>query len=69
MENQAPNNKGSKRFLNYDELAELLGVRRNWLEQAVFHKRIPYVKIGRLVRFEKDAIEEWIRRQRVKMAS
>lgn len=43
-----------------DEISQQLGVKRSWLRSQVFKKTIPFVKIGRHVRFDPMAIERWI---------
>lgn len=43
-------------------LAKLLGVSKSWVYQAVEAGRIPTVRIGALVRFDRRAIEEWMQR-------
>ena len=51
----------SGRLLTAEEAAELLGVKRSWIMDAARHDRIPYVKIGRYVRIDEDALRDWIR--------
>lgn len=47
-------------LLNINELSNLLNVKESWVRSAVFRKKIPYIKVGRLIRFDKNVIEEWI---------
>jgi excisionase family DNA binding protein len=42
------------------ELAKKLEVKESTVRSWVFKKEIPYVKIGRLVRFRKSAILDWL---------
>ena len=54
-------------LLDYDEAAELLGVRRGTLDAWVSQKRVPYIRFsGRCVRFDADELEAWIESHRVK---
>lgn len=50
-----------KEFLTVENLCELLQVSRvtvyRWREQGM-----PYIKIGRNIRFEKEKVLEWIRK-------
>ena len=55
-----------KRFLGVKELATYLGVKVNTIYSWVFQKKIPYVKIGRCVKFDIKKIEEWIKEREVK---
>ena len=41
-------------------VAERLGVSERFVRRLVFERRIPYVKVGRLVRFDPAAVEQWI---------
>lgn len=50
----------TKRFLNADQLSELLGVRKDTLYRFVSQRRIPHIKIGRRTRFNPEKIMEWI---------
>jgi len=55
-----------KRFVGIKELAKYLDVTVDTLYVWVCHKRIPYVKIGRLVKFDLQKIERWIKEREVK---
>ena len=41
-------------------VATRLGVSERFVRRLVFERRIPYVKVGRLIRFDADAVEAWI---------
>ena len=56
-----------KRFLGLQEVSEYLGVTRGTLYVWVCHKRIPYLKMGRLVKFDLQEIEAWLKDKRVKI--
>ena len=47
-------------LLTVPEVATLLRVRVSTVRSWVLHKRIPYVKCGRIL-FERVAIEQWIK--------
>lgn len=49
------------RLLNVNEVAEVLGVNVRHVRRLVFESRIPYLKWGRLVRFDPREIERWLR--------
>jgi len=49
-----------RRLININELAELTGLSVHTLYTWVSMKRIPYVKIGRLTKFDLKVIEGWI---------
>ena len=50
------------RLLNVTEVAEVLGVNVRHVRRLVFESRIPYLKWGRLVRFDPREIDDWLRR-------
>jgi excisionase family DNA binding protein len=56
-----------KRFLGLEELSQYLGLAKGTLYIWVCHKQIPYLKIGRLVKFDLHEIEVWLKEKRVKM--
>lgn len=49
------------RLLNINEVSEVLGVNVRHVRRLVFEHRIPYLKWGRLVRFDPREIERWLR--------
>lgn len=49
------------RLLNINEVADVLGVNVRHVRRLVFENRIPYLKWGRLVRFDPCEIERWLR--------
>ncbi len=54
-----------KRFLGIDECSEFLGVTKGTLYVWVCHRKIPYTKVGRLVKFDLRIIEEWLKENSV----
>lgn len=48
-------------LLDADAVALMLGMSKDWIYSEVRAGRIPHVKLGRYVRFRRDAIEDWIR--------
>jgi excisionase family DNA binding protein len=48
------------KLLKTDEAAELLSIKPWTLRSWVSEGRIPFVKLGRLVRFNEKRLEEWI---------
>ena len=49
-----------RRLIDVNELAELTGLSVHTLYTWVSQKRIPYLKVGRLTKFDLKVIEEWI---------
>ena len=52
-------------LLTADEVAERLRTTARFVRRLVAERRIEYVKVGRLVRFEPRALAEYIERNRV----
>lgn len=40
--------------------ASYLSVTERWVRRAVDERRIPYIKLGRLLRFDPDALDAWV---------
>jgi excisionase family DNA binding protein len=47
-------------LLDVEGLARRLGVSVRFVRRLVEERRIPYVKVGRFVRFDPVAVERWI---------
>ena len=50
----------SRRLLSIGQLSQQLGVSVKTLYGWVYLRQIPYVKMGRLVKFDSRDIEKWI---------
>lgn len=54
-------------LLTPDQLCEWLQVPKSWLYMRTMEKgtdSLPRLKIGKFLRFEKPAVEAWLKRQR-----
>lgn len=49
-------------LLSKQETAALIGVSARTIEKYVSFRRIPFVKVGRLVKFSPKSLEAWIKR-------
>ena len=47
-------------LLTMDELAERLGVTHRYVHHLVAERRVPYLRIGRLVRFDQGETAAWL---------
>jgi excisionase family DNA binding protein len=54
-----------RRLVDIRVLADYLGISPDTGYTMVSQRRIPYVKIGRLLRFDLKAIDEWISKNSV----
>ena len=48
------------RLLTVDEVAERLGVTKDWVWAQARAGRIPHVRLGRYRRFREEAIDAWL---------
>jgi len=53
-------NKVKQRLVDVRELSNYLGISLNTLYSWVSQRRIPFVKCGRLTKFDVQKIEKWI---------
>ena len=56
-----------KRFLDIPEIAQYLGIKKGTAYVWVCHKKIPYIKVGRLIRFDLRKIEKWLEEKSVEV--
>ena len=54
----SPTNR--RRFLSTDEAADYTGLSRHTLYTMVSQRRIPFVKMGRLTKFDVRLLDQWI---------
>lgn len=53
------------RLMNVDELAHYLKLDKQTIYNWLHKKKISGIKVGRVWRFDKEAIDEWLRSRRV----
>jgi len=49
------------RWLSVDEICSYLGIKRDTIYKWINEKKMPAQKIGRLWKFKKDEVDEWVR--------
>ena len=49
------------RWLSVDEIAAYLGVKRDTVYKWIDRKHMPAHKVGRLWKFRKDEVDQWVR--------
>lgn len=54
------------RLLVADEVARLLSVPVSWVREATRAGRLPHVRLGRYVRYERAALTAWLGDQRAR---
>lgn len=53
-------------LLTIKETCDFLRIKASRLRTAIFRKEIPYLKIGRLIRFDQTDLESWLTSQKTK---
>jgi excisionase family DNA binding protein len=51
-------------LLTIDQLAQRLGTSARHVRRLVAERRVPYIKVGKFVRFDPDDIAGWLDRAR-----
>ena len=54
-----------RKLVGIKELAEYLGIKTDTLYSWIYQRKIPYVKVGRLVKFDSIQIDEWLSKNSV----
>ncbi|MCK5344731.1 MAG: helix-turn-helix domain-containing protein [Candidatus Heimdallarchaeota archaeon] len=49
------------RWLSVDEIGEYLGIKRDTVYKWISEKKMPAHRVGRLWKFKKDDVDEWIK--------
>ena len=47
-------------LMTIQQVADLLGLSMHTLYKMVNQRRIPHVKVGRLLRFDREKLDEWL---------
>jgi excisionase family DNA binding protein len=55
-----PNTRPSEPLIGIAEVAELLGVEVRHVRRLVYERRIPFIKWGHLLRFDRADLTAWI---------
>lgn len=56
------------RLLTIDQLAEQLGITTRHVRRLIAERRVPYLKVGKLARFDPAEIAGWLDGRRVTCA-
>ncbi len=54
------------RWLSVDEIAAYLGIKRDTVYKWIADKQMPDHKVGRLWKFRKEEVDEWVKSGRAK---
>lgn len=56
-----------KRYINPVELSQYLGISKETVRSWTWQRKIPWHKVGRLVKFDLREIDSWMQENRVEM--
>lgn len=57
--------KKIEKLLDIIEISQLIGISPSTIYKMTHKKRIPFVKVGRLVKFEPSKIMEWLEKNSI----
>lgn len=55
----------TQRYLDVAGAGAYLALSTSYLSKLVSRRRIPFIKLGRLVRFDRNALDKWASRRQV----
>ena len=55
--------KNQKELMGTNEASEFLGIRKNTLYEWVVQRKVPFIKVGKLLKFKKADLEGWLKRR------
>ena len=61
----APSLGAAATMLTIPQVAGRLGINVRYVRRLVAERRIPFYKVGYLIRFDADELEDWLRATRV----
>lgn len=53
-------NQGAPNLMNIQQAAEYLGLSVGTLYQWRCQRKVPYIKVGRKLKFKKDQLDQWL---------
>ncbi len=54
------------RLMNAEEAAKFLGIKKSTVYAWVAQRRLPYIKVGRLLKFRPRALERWLKEREIR---
>ena len=66
MQNQLDNAPGTAPLLGIRQLAIQIGYSEVGIRKMVDERRIPYIRVGKLIKFDQKVIAEWLAKRTVK---
>ena len=57
---QTDDRTGPERLLTVEDICRILRCKKSYVYTLTFQHRIPFIKIGRLLRFRESEFQEWL---------
>jgi excisionase family DNA binding protein len=54
-----------RKFLTVKEVSEYIGIKPDTIYTMVSQRRIPFTKVGKLVKFDQTALDAWLKQHTV----
>jgi len=54
-------------LLTINNVAEMLGVKPDTVRRMCYARRIPHIKLAKFIRFDRADIEEWMKKNKVRV--
>ena len=54
------------RLMNAEEAAKFLGIKKSTVYAWVAQRRLPYIKVGHLLKFRPRALERWLKEREIR---
>lgn len=49
------------RYLSITDVCKLFNLKESWIRRQIFLKKIPFIKMGRLIRFDLFELDKWVK--------
>jgi excisionase family DNA binding protein len=66
LKNQLKNeSKAFDKIMSSESCADYLDVEIQWIRERCRKNKIPFYKVGKLIKFKKSKIDEWLEKQKI----
>ncbi|MCB0327955.1 MAG: helix-turn-helix domain-containing protein [Bdellovibrionales bacterium] len=57
------NKRNEPKLMSIREASKYLGIKESRLRKATRLRELPFMRVGRLIRFERDHLDQWINKK------
>ena len=69
FDDHSSSDRAATALIDVPTLAERIGILVSFVRKLVDQRRIPFVRIGRLIRFDPDEVDAWLASNRVEVVA